>query len=145
MAPPLVIVNINTDITLSISWTSGGSLVKTYEVMWMRDTLKCRGVDNGVDNGSATISNGSTSYNITELEEDSNYSITVEIMAENVSSNPITGKTDEAREDINNYRGDTIIHKKLLVNTTKSVCISIHDSDLPSSSRLKGYLPTPRS
>ena len=98
MAPSLVIVNISTDTTLSISWTSGGSLVKTYEVMWMRDTSECP----GVDMGRATISNGSTIYNITELEEDSNYNITVEIMAENVSSNPITGKTDEAREDINN-------------------------------------------
>ena len=55
------------------------------------------------DIGNTTITDGSTCYNITELEEDSNYTITV--MATNVAgseiSNPVTGMTEKAGEEFN--------------------------------------------
>ena len=67
----------------------------SYEVMWQRDTS---GECPNEDEGSATITDGSTSYTITELEEYSNYDITV--IASNVDgstiSDPIYGLTNEA-------------------------------------------------
>ena len=52
------------------------------------------------DMGSATITNGSTSYTITGLEEDSNYTIIVTAInaAGRAVSDPITGMTEEAGE-----------------------------------------------
>ena len=65
--------------------------------MWQRDTsLEC---PDDEDEGSVTIS--STSYNITGLEEDSRYSITVTASnAEGSSaiSNTVTAMTEEAGE-----------------------------------------------
>ena len=52
------------------------------------------------DMGSTTITNGSTSYTITGLEEDSNYTITVTAInaAGSAVSDPITGITEKAGE-----------------------------------------------
>ena len=52
-----------------------GSLVHRYEVMWERDTSAGECPD--VDKGNTTITDGSTSHTIMELEEDSTYIITV--------------------------------------------------------------------
>ena len=55
-----------TATSISISWTSGGTEGVTYEVEWQRDTTgECS--DEG--SGSDTITDGSTSYSISELEE----------------------------------------------------------------------------
>ena len=67
-------------------------MVDSYEVMWERDTsAECP----DEDEGSATITDGSTSYTITGLEEDSNYTITV--TATNAvgiaASDPVNAKT----------------------------------------------------
>jgi len=71
---PEVTVGSTTATTISLSWTSAGSVVDSYEVMWERDTSEeCP----DEDEGSTTITGGSTSYTITGLEEDSNYTITV--------------------------------------------------------------------
>ena len=58
------------------------------------------------DKGSTTITNGSTSYTITGLEEDSNYTIIVTAInaAGSAVSDPITGMTKEAGEGINDVR-----------------------------------------
>ena len=50
--------------------------------------------------GSTTITNGSTSYTIMRLEEDSNYTIIVTAInaAGSAVSDPITGMTEEAGE-----------------------------------------------
>ena len=66
-------------------------------VTWQRDTLReCP----GVNKGSATITGDSTSYTISGLQEDSNYTITV--IASNVAgsavSDPVTAMTGEAGE-----------------------------------------------
>ena len=87
-----------TATSITISWTSAGSEGVSYEVMWERDTsLKCTGFS---DMDSNTITDGSTSYDITELEEDSTYSITVTVSnsASSAVSNTVTAMTMEAGE-----------------------------------------------
>ena len=88
-----------TATTITISWTSAGSEDVSYEVMWERDTsLKCTHISH-MD--STTITDGSTSYDITELEEDSTYSITVTAsnsVPSSEVSNSVTAITMEAGE-----------------------------------------------
>ena len=83
---------------ISLSWSvPSGSEVDNYEVMWERDTS---GECPDEDEGSATITDGSTSYTITGLEEDSSYTITVNATnaAGSAVSDSVTGKTTEAGE-----------------------------------------------
>ena len=70
-----------------------------YEVMWQRDTS---GECSDEDEGSTTITDGSTSYNVTGLEEDSNYTVSVMAMNSigNANSNTVTGMTVEAGKKI---------------------------------------------
>ena len=65
---------ISIPVTLT---TTSGSVVASYEVIWNTDAIGgCSGdVYNDVD--STTITDGSTSYDIMGLEEDSRYTITV--------------------------------------------------------------------
>ena len=96
---PVLTAGTTTATTITISWTSVGSEGVSYEVMWERDTsLKCTGFS---DMGSTTITDGSTSYDITELEEDSTYSITVTTSnsaGSSAVSNTVTAMTMEAGE-----------------------------------------------
>ena len=84
-----------TATTISLSWTSAGSVVDSYEVMWERDTS---GECPDEDEGSTSITDGSTSHTIMEVEEDSTYTITV--TASNVAgsavSESVSGVTWEA-------------------------------------------------
>ena len=62
--------------------------------MWQRDTSgKCP----DMDDGNTTLTDGSTSYNITGLEEDSNYTVTVKATNEvgNAITKNITATTKE--------------------------------------------------
>ena len=62
--------------------------------MWQRDTSgDCPDVDEGI----TILTGGSTSYNITGLEEYSDYTITVKAMntIDTATSNNITGITQE--------------------------------------------------
>ena len=88
-------MNSTTATTISLSWTSAGSVVTSYEVMWQRDTS---GDCPDEDEGSMSITDGSTSYMITGLEEDSSYSITVEATnaAGSAVSDTVTAVTEEA-------------------------------------------------
>ena len=92
---PVLSVQSTTATTISISWTSTGSMVDSYEVMWQRDTS---GDCSDQDVGSTTPTDGSTTYIITGLEESSNYTITV--IATNANemeiSNSVTGFTQES-------------------------------------------------
>ena len=92
---PIVSVESTTATTISLSWTSAGSMVESYEVMWQRDTS---GDCPDEDVGSTTLTDGSTSYTVTELEESSNYTITVIAMNTNdmATSNNVTGFTQES-------------------------------------------------
>ena len=88
-----------TATTITISWSSAGSEDVSYGVMWQRDTtIKCRIVS---DMGSTTITDDSTSYDITGLEENSTYSITVTAsnsVPSSEVSNTVTAMTMEAGE-----------------------------------------------
>ena len=90
-----LIVDYSTATTISLSWTSAGSVVDSYEVVWQRDTS---GDCPDEDEDSMSITDGSTSYMITGLEEDSSYTITVEAMNSigMATSNTATGMTQEA-------------------------------------------------
>ena len=94
---PEVTVNSTTATTISLSWTSAGSVVDSYEVTWERNTS---GECPDENNGSTTITDGSTSYTITGLEEDSSYTIAVKATnaVGSAVSDPITGMTGEAGE-----------------------------------------------
>ena len=89
-----------TATTITISWASAGSEDVSYEVMWERYTsLKCTGFSHME---STTITDGSIgSYDITGLEEDRTYSITVTASNSAGSSevsNTVTAMTMEACE-----------------------------------------------
>ena len=89
-----------TATTISLSWTGAGSEIDSYVVMWETDNVG--GCSGGSDMDSTTITDGSTSYDITELEEDSTYSITViaSNIMNSVNSEAINGMTQETSEPI---------------------------------------------
>ena len=91
VAPDLT-AGATTATSISLSWTSAGSEGVSYEVMWQRDTT---GECSDEDEDSATITDGSASYDITGLEEGSSYSITVRASntADNRYSNTVTAMT----------------------------------------------------
>ena len=75
-------------------------------VMWQRDTS---GECPDEDIGSTTITDGSTSYNITGLEEDSSYTITVTASnaAGSAMDDPVNVTTMESGKTLTNYSGVT--------------------------------------
>ena len=83
--------------TVSLSWTSAGSVVDSYEVMWQRDT-SASGDCPDEDEGSMLVPGGSTSYTITGLAGVSSYSITVTATnaAGSAASEPLTVMTTGA-------------------------------------------------
>ena len=94
-----VVVVSTSSTTISLSWVTPSGTVDSYEVMWERDTS---GECLDVDDDSATITGGSTSYTIIGLEEDSNYTITVTATnaAGSAVSVPVIGMTGEAGEGL---------------------------------------------
>ena len=94
-----VLSNDSTTATfISLSWTSAGSEVNSYEVIWQRDTS---GECSDEDEGSVTLTDGSTSYDIMELEEESSYNIIVtahNTAGSSAVSNTVTAMTLEAGE-----------------------------------------------
>ena len=96
MKVPIVTVNSTTPNNISLSWTSAGSKVENYKITWERDTS---GQCPNVDEGNATVSGNKTSYTITQLEEDSSYTINITaINAARITNLPTTGTTLEAGE-----------------------------------------------
>ena len=72
-------ITVDSMATTTITISGGvpsGSVADSYEVEWRTNDIG--GCSGGSDSGSVTITDGSiTSYDITGLEEDSIYSITV--------------------------------------------------------------------
>ena len=62
-----------TPTTIPLSWTSAGSVVDSYEVMWTAGPGDCP----GVSGGSTTVDGDTTSHTIEGLEEYTTYTITV--------------------------------------------------------------------
>ena len=96
---PVLTAGTTTATTIIISWSNNDLMVTSYVVMWERDiTIKCTGFSH-MD--STTITDDSTSYDITGLEEDSTYSITVTAsnsVGSSAVSNTVTTMTMEAGE-----------------------------------------------
>ena len=92
-----------TSISLSWSVLSDSVVADRYEVMWQREaSLECP----DVDEDSATITDGSTTYNITGLKKGSSYSVTVRAINDAGSSevsNTVTAMTLEAGERDSHY------------------------------------------
>ena len=98
---PNASVTSTTASSISLSWTSAGSMVESYEVMWTSG--ECSDSDKGSmasTNGSGsddsletsvTITGNSTSYTIEGLRADTSYNVTV--TAFNAVSNA-SGSTD---------------------------------------------------
>ena len=98
VAPILSREPTSTATSISLSWTSAGSEVDSYEVMWQRNTS---GECPDEDEGSISLTDGSTSYDIMGLEEDSSYSITVTASngaSSRAVSNTVTAITLETGE-----------------------------------------------
>ena len=95
---PTVSVVSTTATSIILSWSvPSGSVVTSFEVMWQRDTsVGC----SDEDEGSTTITDGSTSYEIMGLEEDSSYRITVTAVNSfaSIVSDTVTAMTEEAGE-----------------------------------------------
>ena len=94
---PIVSVTSMTATSISLSWSvPSGSVVTRYEVVWQSDIS---GECGDVGMGSYT-SSGSTRYDVTELEEDSSYTITVTATnsAGSAVSDAVTAMTLEAGE-----------------------------------------------
>ena len=73
--PPEVSLASPTEaFTISLSWTSAGPVVTSYEVMWQRDTS---GECPDEDEGNTTITDGSTNYEIMGLAGISSYTISI--------------------------------------------------------------------
>ena len=96
---PVLSAGTSTATSISLSWTSAGSEAVSYEVMWETDDIG--GCSGGSDMDSTTITDGSTSYDIMGLEEDSSYTITVTASnsaGSSAVSNTFTAMTMEAGE-----------------------------------------------
>ena len=97
---PTAVVSSVTSKTIFLSWSvPNGSVVDSYEVLWERNLS---GECAYEDSGGTTITDGSTSYNITGLEEGSSYIITVTAtnMFGSVISDPVTGMTKKTGEKV---------------------------------------------
>ena len=86
MAVPVVTADSTTATFISLSWTTGGSEGVSYTVVWQRNTS---GDCSDEVQGNDTITDGSTNYDIVNLEEGSSYSIEV------TASNAIGNETSE--------------------------------------------------
>ena len=86
VAIPVVMADSTTVTSISLSWTTGGSEGVSYTVVWQRDAS---GDCSDELQGNDTITDGSTNYDIVNLEEDSSYSIEV------TASNAIGNETSE--------------------------------------------------
>ena len=90
--PPVVTVTSMTTTSITLSGgVPSGSVAESYEVTWQRDTsLECSDEDSGM---------ATSVGNITGLEEDSSYSITVRAINDAGSSEvTVTAMTLEAGE-----------------------------------------------
>ena len=99
--PPVITLVSTTATSITISGgVSSDSVANSYVVMWETDDVG--GCSGGSDMDSTTINSGSiTSYEIMELEEDTNYIITVTASnsaGSSAFSSPVTAMTMEAGE-----------------------------------------------
>ena len=96
---PSIAVDITsvTSTTIPLTWTSAGSVVNSYVIVWRYD-----GECSGVRGGRGTVAGDMTSYTIEGLEEYITYSITVTATNDvgSAVSQVATVRTSEAGEVI---------------------------------------------
>ena len=114
-AQPQVTKGTTTSTSIALSWTSAGSEVDSYEVMWTSDVCT-----DDVDEGSAIITE--TSYIIEDLREGTSYTITVSVTnsAGASASDFVTGKTEEL--GICNYTEVVLVSRGNLSCTNRVIC-----------------------
>ena len=93
-APSITVESTVTSTTIPLSWTSAGSVVDSYEVMWTAGPGDCP----GVSGGSTTVDGDTTSHTIEGLEEYITYTITVTATnaVGSAVSDQVTQRTSEA-------------------------------------------------
>ena len=110
-----------TTVAISISWKSAGTENVSYVVMWETDDIG--GCSGGSDMNSITITDGSTSYVIIGLEENTTYNIIVTAynsVGSSAASNMVNAITQKAGK---NY--DVIIISYYeRITTHSSICLS---------------------
>ena len=102
VAPVLMDVTA-TSTTIALSWTQSGSSVDSYTVSYTYTIRRC---GSGPVSGSEEIRNGnSRSFTLTDLEEDSDYTITLTAIsaAGQLVSNQISITTTIAGSYLYNY------------------------------------------
>ena len=93
---PVLSAPTSTATTISLSWTQPGGDVDSYTVSYTYTIRQC---GPGVMSGSQSISDGSArSYELSGLEEDSDYTITLtaNVGTESIDSNMISATTGTA-------------------------------------------------
>ena len=83
--------------TISLSWSTPNGIDANIVVIWKRNTSEeC----SDEDGGNTTVTDGSTSYSIENLEEGSSYTITVTATnaAGSAVSDSVMGVTDDIGE-----------------------------------------------
>ena len=118
--PNAVMSSTTAATTISLSWSTPNGTDANFVVIWKRNTSEeCS--DENV--GNSTITDGSTSYSIENLEEGSSYTITVTATnaAGSAVSDPVMGVTEEVGE------GQVDMHDILNTNhlfSASSICPS---------------------
>lgn len=89
---PLVTTFSATDRTIALSWNNSGPQIDSNEVVWERDIS---GACSDEDRGSTTITDGSATYTIQNLQEDSSYTVVVKATnaAGSVASDAVIANT----------------------------------------------------
>ena len=82
-----------TSTAIPLTWTSAGSVVNSYDVMWTPGGGECSGVSGGSD----SVDGDTVSHTIEGLEEYTIYTITVTATndVDSVVSDEATGRTSE--------------------------------------------------
>ena len=83
--------------TIYLCWNIPSGTVANIVVIWKRDTSEECSYEDG---GNTTVTDGSTTYSIDNLEESSSYTITVTATnaAGSAVSDPVMGVTEEVGE-----------------------------------------------
>ena len=94
--PTAMVSSTTAATTINLSWNTPSGTVANIVVIWKRDTEEC----SYEDGGNTTVTDGSTTYSIENLEEGSSYTITVTATnaAGSAVSDPVMGVTEEVGE-----------------------------------------------
>ena len=95
---PILDVDSITATTITLSWSSAGSVIDDYTVVWKKQTTEELPNDDGA---SILITNGSTSYTIAGLEEYRGYDITV--IASNIDGSTISNSIYRLTNETGNF------------------------------------------